>query len=151
MQEITWTDFEYPHKKRSVDWYWGLGLVTICAAGLSIFLGNLLFGIFILLAGLTVGLLAIRIPREIEYKIADQGIHLGEAHYSYAELESFFVDEQKYCNKLILLRKKIFLPQLIITLPAIDPHSVRDYLLHRLPESEHHEPFLHALGERLGI
>ena len=150
-REIHWRDYEYAHRPRSVDWFWGLGLGSILIAIASIYFGNLLFGLLVIVAALTLGISAIREPKEIDYILADKEVHMGTTTYSYRNLKSFFVDEQIHHNKLILMRNRTFMPEIILTIHDHSAEEVRDFMLDKLPEVEHGEPFLHALGERLGI
>ncbi|MDO8492363.1 MAG: hypothetical protein Q7S34_01845 [bacterium] len=151
MQEIRWTDLEYPHRPKSVDWFWGLGLLAIAVAGLSIFLGNLLFGLLFIAGSASIGIFAVREPKEIEYIINDKGVLIGDSFHSYDELGSFYVDRQEQVTKLILTSKKLFSSYLVIDITEHNPDAIHDALIQKLPEVEHREPLLHAVAERLGI
>ena len=48
MQEFSWKTNKKT-RVRGVDWYWAIGLITIVGALGAIVLGNMLFGIFILI------------------------------------------------------------------------------------------------------
>jgi len=151
MEEIRWRDLEYPHRPKSVDWYWGLGLLAIVLAVVSIFFGNLLLGILIIAGAATIGIFTVREPHEIDYVISSKGILINSDFHPYQDLESFFVDEQEKGTKLILVSKKFFTSYIIIDIKDHHPDTVRDFLLNKLPEIEHREPLLHAIAERLGI
>ena len=151
MEEIRWRDYEYTYHPKTVDWFWGLGLISIVIAGISIYFGNLLFGLLVLIGAVSVGLFAIREPKEIDYVLSEKSVNIGETVYRYLDLESFFVDEQRDNNKLILLMKKFFVPYIVITIKNHSADEVRDFMLKKLLEAEHHEPLIHALADRLGI
>lgn len=151
MEEIRFRDLEYRHKPKSVDWFWGLGLLAIFSIGLSIFFGNLLFGILILMGAASIGIFAVREPREIEYVINERGILIGDAFHPYSELESFYIDHQQHTTKLILVSKRFFTSYIVIDIDAHNPEAIQNALTLKLPEVEHHEPLLHAIAERLGI
>ena len=151
MQELRWKDFEYLHHKKTIDWYWGLGVVTVLGFGLAIFFGNTLLAILVGLGGISIGLFALRAPKEIEYVISERVVMLGEEVHPYNELESFSIDHQHHDVKLIIISKKFFLPYIVITIKEHHPDSVREYLVRKLPEASHREPLIHAIAERIGI
>ena len=45
---ISWNVITHVHKERTNDWYWALGLVSVVGAGISLWVGDLLFAIIIL-------------------------------------------------------------------------------------------------------
>mgnify|MGYP001576987073 CR=1 FL=1 len=151
MQELRWKDFEYLNHEKSIDWYWGLGVVTILGVGLSIFFDNTLLAILIGMGGIAIGLFAMREPKEIEYIIGERTIILGDETHPYNELESFSIDHQHHDVKLIIVSKKFFLPYIVITIKEHHPDTVREYLVRKLPEGAHQEPIIHAIAERIGI
>ena len=50
MKNINWKTIEHNHQEKSSDWYWILGIIAIATAVLSIYFGNILFAIVILLS-----------------------------------------------------------------------------------------------------
>ncbi len=151
MQEIRWRDYEYLHHEKSIDWYWGLGTITVLGVGLSVFFGNTLLAILIGLGGIAVGLFAMRDPKEIEYCITERKILIGNEAHSYSELESFSIDHQHDDIKLIFVSKKFFLPYIVLTIKEHHPDTIREYLERKLPEANHQEPIIHVIAERIGI
>jgi hypothetical protein len=63
-EEMVWSVITHEHRERTTDWYWALGLVAIAGAVASVFFGNTLLAIIILLGAGSIGFLAIRGPRE---------------------------------------------------------------------------------------
>lgn len=151
MNELTWSAPEYLEQNRSTDWYWGVGLVALIAAGAAVFFGNYLFAVLIAVGAFSLILFAQRKPEHIEYSITERGIRINSLLYPYNSLDSFWVDENEHDPKILLASKKFFLPYIIIPLYDHDPREVRDILLAYLPEVEHHEPLLQILAERLGL
>ena len=68
-------------------------------------------------------------------------------------LESFWVEDTEYHDKIILRSKKPLSPFIIIPFDSTttDPESIRDYLLDYLDEEELEEPLHQILMEWLGF
>jgi hypothetical protein len=150
-QPISWEVLTHVHRDRTNDWYWALGLIAVVAAGLSIWLGNLLFGILILLCAGSIGALAMRGAREHSVEIDSRGISVDGTLYPYHSLKSFWVDGNPEYPRLYITTGGIIMPHL--SLPLDDVHHARvvhAYLAPRLDEVEQ-EPHLgehvaHMLG-----
>lgn len=150
-QSISWDVLTHVHRERTNDWYWALGLIAVVAAGLSIWLGNLLFGILILLCAGSIGALAMRGPREHTVEINARGVSVDGTLYPYRSIKSFWVDANPEYPRLFLTTAGIIMPH--IALPLDDEHHaqlVHSYLTERLEEVEQ-EPHLgeyvaHLLG-----
>lgn len=150
-QVISWEVLTHVHRERTNDWYWALGVVAIVAAGLSIWLGNLLFGILILLCAGSIGALAMRGPREHSVEIDPRGISVDGTLYPYRTLKSFWVDDDPEYPRLFIMTGGIVTPHMALPLDDVNhAQVVRDYLRPRLDEVEQ-EPHLgeyiaHMLG-----
>jgi hypothetical protein len=148
---ITWHVDTHEHQERTNDWYWGLGLITLAAAGVSIFFGNLLFAAILVLGAGSLGVLVARGPREHEVKVTQRGLHLDGTLYRWSKVESFWVDEGRDPH-LLVTTQGILHPQLVI--PLMDPNrarNVREYLK-RLIKEEEQEPHLgHHVAAMLGL
>jgi len=150
-QTISWEVLTHVHHDRTNDWYWALGLIAVVAAALSVWLGNLLFGILILLCAGSIGALAMRGPREHSVEIDPRGISVDGSLYPYRTLKSFWVDGNPEYPRLYITTGGIITPHM--ALPLDDTHHaqlVHSYLINRLEEVEQ-EPHLgehvaHLLG-----
>jgi hypothetical protein len=92
-QEMSWSVITHEHKEHSVDWYWALGVLALAGAVLSVFFGNLLLAVIILLgAGSRWAYLVARGPREHEVKIDDRGLMIDGTRYPYSSIHSFWVE-----------------------------------------------------------
>ncbi len=150
-ETISWEVLTHVHRERTNDWYWALGLIAVVAAGLSIWLGNLLFGVLILLCAGSIGALAMRGPREHSVEIDPRGVSVDGTLYPYHSLKSFWVDANPEYPRLFLTTGGIITPHM--ALPLDDEHHaavVHAYLIERLDEVEQ-EPHIgehvaHLLG-----
>jgi hypothetical protein len=148
---IRWSVDTHEHVDRTNDWYWGLGLITLSAAAISVFLGNMLFALILLLAAGSLGVLVARGPREHEVRLTQRGLHLDGTLYKWQSVESFWVENNQNPH-LLVTTEGILHPQLVI--PIGDPNrakNVRDYL-RKIAKEEEQEPHLgHHVAELLGL
>ncbi len=149
---IEWEAPEHEHKQRSADWFWATGILTISAAVASFIFGNVIFGIFILLAAFSLALFINREPEIISVHIDERGVTRGNLHYPYSTLEAFWIDTEHAHPKIMLRSKKSFLPLIIIPLnPESDAESVAEALAKHLTEEHHALPLVERLIEYLGF
>jgi len=152
---LEWKSFEHNHKdEKSQDWFWALGFVVVAVAVAAILLGNILFGILIILAGIVLGLSVNQKPKEITYSITTRGVVVDGFLYPYKNLEAFWIDETSHPKRdmLIIDAQKPLIPHLIIHLPkSVDKDALQDMLLDYLPEEELYEPASHRIAEMFGF
>jgi hypothetical protein len=152
-QGITWQVSTHEHKDRSADWYWTLGLLALGGAGLSVFFGNLLFAVILLLGGGCIGALAARGPREHAVRVDGKGLMLDGTIYPYRKLDSFWIEDSKANDpKLLVSTKGVLHPQLVIPLGnTTRGNAVRQYLKRFVKEEEQHMHVGEHLAELFGL
>lgn len=151
MEPLRWSSLEYQDRERTTDWFWGLGIVAFSFASLSFYFGNYLLAILILISAFSLTLFAIKKPQHIEYELHEDGLRANDVFYPFSTLESFWVEQFSREPKIILVSKKFLVPHIIIPIEEHDPKKIREFLLGKLEEVEHHEPLLHIITERLGF
>ncbi len=148
---ITWSVPEYEHKKRSIDWYVALGIIGITSSVASFILGNILFGIFILIGVCTLAIYGIREPQIMRIRLNKRGVFVNNKIYTFNTLKSFWVEEYDKEPKIIIQSVKPLMPYIIIPIGDTDPDDIRDFLIKYIKEEEHFEPLSHKLMEYLGF
>lgn len=151
---LIWQALEHNHyKKKSTDWFWGLGIITAGLAVLIFFFGNFLFGVIVVLFAITSGLIVNRKPRVIEFEINRKGVRAGNILYPFSNLESFWVDDGEFDDKIIFKTRKSLHPYLIIPFDStqINADILSDFLLNYLNEEEMDEPVHQMLLEIMGF
>lgn len=151
MEKLTWQTIEYLHSKKTSDWYWIVGAITVSIALIAIILNNIIFAILIIVASFTLVLFASKPPEILDVEISTAGIHLNEVYYPYSELESFWIELQDQHPKIIIKSKKVFATYITIFIEDVPPEEIHDLLRRHLPEEKHVEPFLVKLLEHLGF
>ncbi|MCK4386890.1 MAG: hypothetical protein KAV41_02290 [Candidatus Pacebacteria bacterium] len=169
VSEIKWKAFEYKYRHKGADWYWCLWILALGAFITSYIFNNILFGIFILLSAFSLSLYASKRPSLINFTLSEKGILINDKLIPYSDLESFWVadspnppgvDGSSFAKsmedkqgKILFKAKKKTSPYIIIPLPkdTVDAEEIKEYLLKRLKEVEHREPFLQTVIEKLGF
>jgi hypothetical protein len=148
---IKWEAFEYKHTHKQIDWYIALGIIATAASAATFMLGNILFGIFIILGAFTLAMYSKRKPGMMHMEIGTRGILFNNRVYPYNSLKSFWVKDSEEEPKIIIQSNKMFMPYIIIPLGNTDPEKVREFLFEYIEEEEHCEPLSHKLMEYLGF
>jgi len=109
-QEISWT-VAHTHHERSIDWYWGLGALTLAGVLGSIFLlNNTLLAIILLIGAFCIGVLASREPREHSVKVDHRGIVIDGTRYPYSSVHSFWIEHETRTPRLFVSMTGIISP-----------------------------------------
>ena len=145
MEKISWETIEYLHKEKTTDWYWIVAIVTISIALISIILNNVIFAILIIVSSFTLSLFASKKPRVITVDIDDTGVGVGDTHYPYKELTSFWIETRDAYPRILFKSKKVLMPFIVVLIENVEPETIHEFLLQYLPEEEHSEPLLEKL------
>jgi hypothetical protein len=150
---ISWDILTHVHRERTNDWYWALGLVAVVGAGLSIWLGNLLFGVLILLCAGSVGALALRGPREHAIEIGERGIAIDGTLHPYRSIKSFWVDvADQESPRLFITTTGVMSPRMSFPLENMEhAQAVHSYLADKVEEVEQEPHAGDHLAEILGL
>ncbi len=150
--KIEWDAHSYEHKERSSDWFWAVGIVVISLAVASIILGNIIFGILIIVCAFSLSLFINRPPENIHVTIDEVGITRGNLRYPFDTLHSFWIDEEHSHKKIILRSQKTFMPLIIVPLgDEANVEKIHQTLSERLDEHYYPLPFVEKLLEYLGF
>jgi len=150
---IEWTTPEYSHKERSNDWFWSIGLVTIVACVVAVWLHNYVFAVFLLISGGCLILFTMRHPQNVTYIIETRGLSMGKDLYEWKKIKSFNIknnDSDEYA-KLIIETSKHFLPVYTIPLPKEKLEDTKEALLKISTHSEINESQSMLFMEKLGF
>lgn len=145
---LSWQAAEYEHKKKSTDWYWAVGILTIGFFGVAIVFENVLFSILVLLAGFAIALYGAKPPRMVSFVLSVEGIRIQNRVYPYESLKSFWIFyHPEHVKELSIESQKLIMPHVKIPLGDMNPVEVRAYLQQFLPE-RHQEESLIDVGTR---
>lgn len=151
MSEITWTTLEFEEKKKSRDWVWYAGLVTLLVSAFAFYYGNIFFGIFSILAGGVVILYSRRPPRELTAALTEKGVIVNEHLTPFSEIQQFWLDESGKQDKLLVLTKSMVLPLMVIPVEGVSAEDIRSFLKEYTKEEFLRESTGNAIFDYLGF
>lgn len=146
-----WKVPEHEHTHKDPDWFWGIGVIVTSIAVVSIFMGNPLFAILIILGAITLFMHAIKKPEIITVKISEAGLSIGDTLFPYEELVSFFVTKSDARSFVIVKSKKVLTPRIMVPLDTKHEDDARRALAVRLREEKLEVPISHQLLEFFGL
>lgn len=148
-----WQAQEHGYAPTSARWYVVLAIGVTLAAGLLVFLGNILGAVAVGLIGALIYFLAQRAPAHVRYRILVDGVALNDRLYAYQDLAAFnIVYEPGRTKTLIIRSKKMLSPLIQLEIGAADPLEIRTTLLEFLPEDlTLREPVTDTWARRLGF
>src|SRR5580704_11631901 len=124
---LRWSAYEHEFVERGADWFWALGIIAVCGAALSILFQDTLFGLLIIVAAVSFGLLANTPPELATFEISERGVRINGTLHRYDQIICFWVeDEHHHPGRPLLLLDtvKFMSPNFIIPLEDVDPHLV---------------------------
>ena len=139
------------HIEKKSDWFWAVGIITLALAAVCFIFGEIIPGIFVIVAAVALVLHASKPPHEIAYEINDRGIVQNDTLFPFLTLDSFWIPHDEHPHKIILKSRKLLMPLMIFYIDGINPEDVRQVLLKYIAETEHREPFLKKVLEWLGF
>jgi len=148
---LEWEAPEFVFYPKDKFWYTIATLVTLLGALNAYLLNNILFATLILLGGLIVIFTAGRKPDLIPYRLDWRGITINEKKHRFFDFDSFWIEEKKNGNILLLSPSKTLAQQTVIPLGDADLYAVQKYLLNHLPEVPDQEPISQKIMEYLGF
>jgi hypothetical protein len=148
---LEWHSPEHHFDKKSNDWYWILGVITLGASVLAFYFNDFLFGIFIIIAGLTIGMLSYKETKIVSIKVTTKGMVFGKFLYPWMSFRSFWIeDEYTHGARILMHPVSSYLPLTIIPInEEVDLNDVRDTLLEFLAEEFLAESLVHKWFDKL--
>ena len=152
VRAVAWDAFAHHYFERKNDWFWIMGIAIVTIATISVFFGNTLLGILILIGGTVMLILASRPPQIVAYSITQRGLRIDDKLYPYTTLESYDIDEDHELGPQLLLKsEKMFMPMIAAPIPEEYIDEIELIVGAKLPEAQLEEPFAHKLLEIFGF
>jgi len=148
---IVWRTLEHSYAEKTREWFWAIGIVAGALALAAVILGNILFGVLVVIATVAVFLAALRKPAHIRCELGKNGFVVQGTRYQYTDLFSFWVDDGRDPPVLHIKTNKTMTPYLNIPVRKEDAQKIRGFLGRRVSEEEFREPFAHLLAEAFGL
>ncbi len=134
---ITWTASEFIQHQKGPIWYVVLFVVTFIIAFLFWLLTkDLMTAAVIVLAMVILAIWAAKKPREIEYRIDKDGLHIADKTYPFVEFKSFAIDRHGAFSSLVFLPLKRFSLLTTVYYDPADESKITDIVSQYLPIQE---------------
>ncbi len=148
---LIWHSPEHHFDQKTVDWYWYFGIIVVAIAFLSFYFGDMLFGIFIILAGAILGILSYKDTKVVPISISKRGIVFGTYLYPWTAYESFWIEDEHIHGARMLLRPRSqFMPISVIPInEEVDLNEVREAMLIFIEEEHMQESPIHKWFDHL--
>jgi hypothetical protein len=147
---ISWVAAEFVAHEKSASWYMKLAVVAIAIAVVIFLLTRDLISAGVApVCALFLGILAARHPRELQYRMSDHGISVGNRHYGYGDFRSFSLVPEGSLLGIVLMPLKRFAPLLTVYCAPEDQDKIVGVLSDRLPYEEHKPDAIEQLMRRI--
>ncbi len=144
-----WRTAEYDLIEKGVDWFIAVFVIAISIAVSAFMFGNILFGVFVIVAAIALSLQGARDPDILDVEVNERGISINEKFLAYKDLNAFWVE---YDSQLLLIRtQKLFHPHIVLPVTDVDSDELAEYLSNFLEEEEMEESLFHKILEYLGF
>lgn len=151
---LEWEGREYDHNPKSTDWYWVVGIVAVASTIASTLFGNYLLAALVVVAATALALHASKIPPLHRFRLAEEGVVIGDDLHPFAKMISFSVleDVKGELPPMLSIKTESWVaPHLIIPLEGVDADRVYDHFLHHVDEAEHHHTLADVVAAWLGF
>lgn len=139
-EPIAWTGSEFIAQHKSASWYLCLIAALVVACGVIYLLSkDILSIVFVLIMGILFGIIASKKPRELQYSIDDQGIGVGNRHYSFSDFKTFSIMRDGAIGYISLLPLQRLHPELTIYYAPENEQQIFDTLSTYLPHEDRPE------------
>lgn len=148
---LAWTTPEFEYYPKRAAWYLIMGLIAAGLTAWAVFSKNYFFGLFVLLAYISLALMAQKKPEQIQSAITSKGVSINQTVYLFENLKSFWIFyDPGRISQLSLRSKKLIMPYIKIPLGKTNPAKVRQLLIKYIPEKKQEESLIENLAKRVG-
>jgi hypothetical protein len=139
-QPISWTGSEFIANQKTALWYMGFILFTVVVCGLIyIFTKDWLSIVFVAIVSLLFVVIASRKPRQLQYSIDNDGIHVGIRNYSFVDFKSFSFQKHGAIGYVSLMPLHRLHNELSIYFPPENESQILEALAARIPNEQRRE------------
>jgi hypothetical protein len=148
---LEWEANESLHGDRTIDWFWGVGLVGAVIGITAIVIGNFLLVILALVGTAALIISALKHPQIRYYALTPRGLIKDEILYPWSELEVFWILDYEPAVMLVK-SKRSNLPLIEFPIPeTVDPDLIHDYMFQHLDDEPLRIGTAQSIMNRLGF
>lgn len=147
---ISWTASEFIAHHKSPGWYLALAAAAVVAALIVWLLtkDEISAGV-VVLGAVFFGIFAARKPRQLQYRLDNQGLSIGERRFSYQAFRSFAIVPEGAFNSIEFVPLKRFAPLITIYYDPADEAKIVALLSDRLPVESRQKDLVDRLMWRI--
>jgi hypothetical protein len=139
---LNWTAPEFADSEKSPTWYLALLIAAAAIAGVLYLLTKDIVTVsVVVVAAIILSILASHKPKEVEYRLDQQGIGIGPKTFTYGDFRSFSATPEGNLMSVILMPLRRFATPASIYFAQADQEKILNMLSERLP-FERHRPDL---------
>lgn len=132
--DISWTASEFIAHTKNSGWYIILAVATIALTAIIYLLTkDKVTSVAIVIASLLFGIMASRKPRELQYSVGADGMHIGQKFYPYGVFKSFSIMQEEGIESIWFMPLKRFMPGLSIYFAPDEGQKIVNVLSEYLP------------------
>ena len=149
-QSIDWTASEFIAHDKSSGWYARLGGIgLVLAVAIYVVTRDLISTMVVIVGAFAFGYYAGRQPRQLDYRLDEYGLSVGEKSYAYEEFRSFAVVPEGAFSSIIFMPLKRFATLTTIYYAPEDEDKIIQMLLPRLPLEEYRHDYVDRFMHRI--
>jgi|SRR3989344_6544 len=151
--EVIWQAPEFEYRAKETGWYWKSVFIAVAILAVAVWQRNFLFGFFVVVAEMLLIVWGERQPRQIDFKINEVGLRVGEnTFYPYPQLEYFSViPREGEWNEIGFHRKGRLQPLLKVQVPKNKTGELQEKLELILTHVEHEESLIDTFERFMGF
>lgn len=151
-EPVNWSAKEYIHQEKDAKWFIVFAIVLIAFIAVAIFLmKSITFAILLVVIAGAVIVLAKRPPREIDYSLSNDGLHIGETLHRYGDFKSFGIIHDGQEFSVMLVPRRRLQPGITVYFPEEAGEDIVDVLGSRLPMKDLHMDVIDRLVRALRL
>jgi hypothetical protein len=132
--EASWSASEFVDHNKNINWYIGLGGITLLLDIILYFWTHDFVSIIAVTAmAALLGVMASRKPRVLNYRLDTAGLTIGSTFHPYGEFKSFALMDDGALQSITFLPLKRFMPPLSVFYAAEDQDRITQVLAQYLP------------------
>ena len=150
---LVWKAPQYEHRKKTSDWYWVLGILTLAGITLSLLAKNFLLAFLIAISVVFIIFYADKESPITTITITKKGIGMNNLLYPYSSIQSFWVYKTTTgLYRLLLHVDRGYLPYFTVPIASeVSLENLRTLLREHIEEKEHPEPTLDQIMHHIGF
>ncbi|TRZ77430.1 hypothetical protein D4R87_02795 [bacterium] len=151
-KEISWAAFEYFYYPKTRNWFIATIIISALMMVAAISSQDPLVMIVAAMAIVVFFMTAVKMPKEVQITLKEDGILFGEKNIPYKTLGSFWIFYDPPINYISFKKVgKLTQPIKIVFGDEIEPLKIREFLAPHLPEKEQEESMMDAMERILRL